>query len=43
MGKKLQVDNSRGVKELGMKYRGPEESILDQAAKQIELGIVQKR
>lgn len=40
LGKKFQVDNSRGIKELGMKYRGAEESILDQAARQIELGIV---
>jgi nucleoside-diphosphate-sugar epimerase len=43
LGKKFKIDNSRGIKELGMKYRGAEESILDQAARQIELGIVHKK
>lgn len=35
LGKRFKVDNSRAIKELGMKYRGAEESILDQAARQI--------
>ncbi len=43
LGKKFRVDNSRGIKELGMKYRTAEESLIDQAEKQIELGIVQKK
>ena len=40
LGKKFQIDNSRAINELGMKYRSGEESLLDQAEKQIELGIV---
>ena len=28
LGKKFQVDNSRSIKELGMNYRGAEESVL---------------
>ena len=43
LGRKFQVDNSRGIKELGLKYRSAEESILEQAARQIELGIVPKK
>jgi hypothetical protein len=31
LGKKFQIDNSRGIKELGMNYRGVEESVFDQA------------
>ncbi len=43
LGKKFQIDNSRSVKELGMTYRKAEESLLDQAQRQIELGIVEKK
>jgi len=43
LGKKFQIDNSRAVNELGMKYRTAEESILEQAERQIELGIVEKK
>lgn len=43
LGKRFRVNNSRGINELGMKYRTAEESLIDQAEKQIELGIVQKK
>ncbi len=43
LGRKLRVDNSRSINELGMKYRTAEESLIDQAEKQIELGIVEKK
>lgn len=35
LGMKFAVDNSRSIKELGLKYRGAEESILEQADRQI--------
>ena len=35
LGKKFQINTSRGVNELGMKYRTAEESILEQASRQI--------
>lgn len=43
LGKKFRIDNSRAINELGMKYRTAEESLIEQAEKQIELGIVQKK
>ena len=43
LGRKFRLDNSKSIKELGLKYRQAEESILEQAARQIELGIVEKK
>jgi dihydroflavonol-4-reductase len=43
LGRKFRLDNSRGIKELGMKYRTAEQSLFDQADRQIELGIVAKK
>lgn len=43
LGKKFHIDNSRSINELGMKYRTGEESLLEQAQRQIELGIVNKK
>jgi hypothetical protein len=43
LGKKFRIDNSRAINELGMKYRTAQESLIDQAEKQIELGIVEKK
>jgi hypothetical protein len=42
LGRKFQIDNHRTNEDLNMKYRTAEQSIIDQAERQIELGIVSK-
>lgn len=42
LGKRFEVNNKRSNDELGLTFRPVKESIIDQAEKQIEIGIVKK-
>jgi len=40
VGLLFRVDNTRSIEELGMKYRKPDESLIDMAYNMIDLGLI---